>query len=554
MKYTSSRFAAFEFDFHRVNVILGANGSGKSKLLTELKDHASQLTGGAKAAYIEGGRTIKIKDILQLDHTNVSQYDRFESALVHYYNKRATSLADRVFDALLILDKLDAQLKSKHSDAVAKWLADGQKGDCPKRGQPPLERFFELFSEIFPLITLSYDTSSRRLSATKNGQTYGPSSLSDGEKQVFSILADLIELDPTHKLIVADEPELNLHPELAERVWTLIENEFPDKSFIYATHSISFALRSNVERVWVLSSDSAGIAEFAGLDALPRAEVTAFLGGLPGILSANRVLVTEGHEKSFDAIFYRWLLQDNKLEIYAAGGCADVVDIVGKSGLWDKISSKIELRGVVDTDYRASGYLDGLRSATVHVLDFHEAESYLCLPEILCAVAARIGSLEHPITPDDVRNQILTRLGSQRLAIAARRVFARSHITLGVSLERKVMAAVSSRDALLAQMKAAAETELQKAQGQLSPEQLEQLLDTELSTIDNILATQDIEAALRLLPGKELLATLAPKAGCRTGSDLMRSLRRNFKPDEFPATLSLSLALQKNGGTSPLGP
>jgi hypothetical protein len=64
-----------------------------------------------------------------------------------------------------------------------------------------LDRLFELFAEIFPQISLSYDSQSKRLSAQKNGQTYGPSNLSDGEKQVFSILADLIELDePTNLL------------------------------------------------------------------------------------------------------------------------------------------------------------------------------------------------------------------------------------------------------------------------------------------------------------------------------------------------------------------
>jgi hypothetical protein len=119
----------------------------------------------------------------------------------HYYSKRSTSLADRVFDALVVLDKRDAFFKSEHSDAVSKWVAEGQKGECPRRAQPPLDRLFELFAEIFPQISLSYDSQSKRLSAQKNGQTYGPSNLSDGEKQVFSILADLIELDePTNLL------------------------------------------------------------------------------------------------------------------------------------------------------------------------------------------------------------------------------------------------------------------------------------------------------------------------------------------------------------------
>jgi ABC-type lipoprotein export system ATPase subunit len=545
MKHTSARYANFVFAFDRVNVILGANGSGKSKLLTEIKDQASALTGGFKAVYIEGGRTIKIKDILQLDHTNVSQFDRYESAVAHYFNKRSTSLADRVFDALVVLDKRDANLKSAHSDAVDKWIAEGQRGDVPRRAQPPLEHLFELFSEIFPQITLSYDTQARRLSAQKHAQTYGPSSLSDGEKQVFSILADLIELDDSHKLIVADEPELNLHPELAERLWTLLENEFPDKTFVYATHSIGFALRSNVRKVWVLSSDAENIAEFSGLESLPREQTTAFLGGLPGILSANRVLVTEGHEKSFDAIFYRWILQDNKVEIYPGGGCSDVVGIVRKSGLWDKISSKIQLWGVVDSDYRNDDYLRTLRDESIHVLKYHEAEAYLCIPEVLCAIAGRIGSQDTQPTPEAVRSLILGSLEEVKLSVAARRAFARSHVQLAVSLERKLLSAAPNREVLAAKIREAAAEELRKAESKLSPDQVEASFNEELSMIEAVISQGKIEDALRLIPAKELLNTLAPRAGCKNGSDLMRSLRRNFKPTDFADTKSLSSELSK---------
>lgn len=547
MKHNSPRYNNFEFNFRRVNVILGANGAGKSKFLTELKGSVANLMNGAKAVYIEGGRTITIKDVLQLDHTNVGQFDRLESAIAHYEIKRATSLADRVFDALVVLEKRDLEGKSKHSDAVEQWSKNGLKGECPKRKQPALDRLFELFNEIFPQITLAYDTHARRLSAQKNGQGYGPSSLSDGEKQVFSILADLIELEDAHKLIIADEPELNLHPELAERLRTLIEIEFTDKTSIYATHSINFALRENVECVYVLSTDSSNIAEFTGLESLPRAEVTAFLGGLPGILSANRVLVTEGHEKSFDAIFYRWLLDDNKIEIYPGGGCTDVISVVTKSGLWDKISTRISLSGVIDADFRDDTYLESLKTGAVHVLPLHEAESYLCLPEVLCAIANRIGSQEIPLAVEAVVTQIVELLDRDKLVIAARRVFARSKITLAVSVERKLVAAASTRDALVAAIKLAAESELAKAVGVVAPSQLEQVFDSELAAIEGIVHSRNVSLALRYLPAKELLNSLSPRAGCKNGTDLMRSLRRNFKPTEFPVIAELKRVIEPAG-------
>jgi ABC-type lipoprotein export system ATPase subunit len=517
-----------------VNVILGANGAGKSKLLTEIRDHASQITGGKKAVYIEGGRTIKIRDVLQLDHTNYGQFDRYESAFNTYQNKRNQFLAERVFDALIVLDKKEAQLKSAHSDAVEQWVESGQEGDYPKRKQPPLEHLFELFTEIFPRISLSYNAEARQLWAEKDGSRYGPSGLSDGEKQVFSILADLIELEDDHNLIIADEPELNLHPELAERVWTLIENEFPQKNFIYATHSISFALRPNVDKVWIVSARHQNITNFEGLSSLDRDEVVSFLGAIPGILSADHVLVTEGHEKSFDAIFYRWLLGDSKLEIYPAGSCTDVEAVVKKSGLWSQVASSIRLQGITDGDYRTASSVAGVKTLT-----FHEAESYLCHPQVIAQVAERIGSQERQLSTTEVEDVIFQQLQAERSAIAARRAFFALRINLAASLPRNAIDQNVTAEELVNAIAEACAAEIAKAQDMFDRVRATDLVQQELATIDEIIASRNLDDALKYCPGKELLQKLAPRAGCRNGADLMRSLRKNFEASAFTHTNAL---------------
>lgn len=547
VKYQAPRFNGFLFEFGRINVILGANGSGKSRLLSELRDAVPGLLSGTKAVYIEGGRAIKLEDVLKLDAKNFQHFDKLESAFKQWDRKRTSSLADRVFDALVVLEKRELALKAQHSDAVEAWNATGRSGPYPTRPRAPLARLFELFTELFPQIELSYDYDARRMSAHKNGQKYGPSTLSDGEKQVFSVLADLIEIDEAHRVIIADEPELNLHPELAERLWTLVENEFPDKLFVYATHSINFALRENVEKVFVLSCDAESIAAFRGLDELPRDEARAFLGGLPGILSTNSVVVTEGHDKSFDALFYRWLLGNTKVEVFPAGACTDVVAVVGKAGIWNKVSSKITLRGVTDADFRDAQYLEALRARGVTVLQLHEAESYLCLPEVIVRVAERIGSQEVRLTAAEVEEAILASLAEQRIAIAARRVFAVARIALAVGVEKKVLAAADSRDAVLAAMERASREEVAKAATTLDPARLAELLDSELARVDRVVQERDATGALSLLPAKPLIQTLAQRSGCKSAADLMRSLRHNFRPEDFPLLTQLKSEIMSDG-------
>lgn len=542
MKYISQKYEGFEFEFSAVSVILGANGAGKSTLLNEIRQHFINQ-GLNNFVYVEGGRTIKINDTLQLSRQNFQQYDRLDQTKAQHENKRKLSLADRVFDALIVLDKQGQEEKSRHSDNVEKWIESGSNGDCPTRSQPPLDKMFEMFNEIFPLIELTFNTEARKLIANKNGVEYSPSQFSDGEKQVFSILADFIGLNEAHEIIIVDEPELNLHPELAERIWTLIENEYPGKIFIYASHSINFALRENVNAVYVLSEDADKITRVDSFEDLERVELSAFLGGLPGILSTNKVIVTEGHDKSYDSIFYRWLTEENSIEIYPGGGCTDVIDIVGKSGLWSKISTKISLVGVIDSDYRSPEYLSNFEKQRIVPLPFHEAESFLCIPEVIIAVGNRIGSQEKELTSAEVEDHIFSSLESSKLSIAAKRVFSKSKITLGVSLTKKVLAKSESTEQLIEELKGAAEEEVKKAIEMCDIEVLQSLLTEEITRIDSAINNRDITAALLLLPGKELLNKLAPKAGCRNGDDLMRSLKRNFKPSEFEILNQLQQSL-----------
>ena len=227
MKHSSPQFDNFEFTVAR-NVILGNRGSGKSKFLGELKGAVSALTDGAKVVYVEGGRAIKIQNELRFTPSNFNKYDGLEMAMRNYESKRIISLADRLFDAAIVLDKKDAQAEIEPFGRGRTVDRSGKNmSECPKRKQPPLEHLFELFNgKSSPRISLSYENQGRRPNRRKNGQIYGPSSLSDGEKQVFSILADFIELDESHRPRLVDEPELNLHPGCETPLWTLVEDEF----------------------------------------------------------------------------------------------------------------------------------------------------------------------------------------------------------------------------------------------------------------------------------------------------------------------------------------
>jgi len=548
MEYIAQSHGGYKFIFPRITVILGANGCGKSTLLRDIKQHCASNQNIGNAVYVEGGRTIKIEDTVQLNRNNFNQYQHYQTALTSYKGKRSNNLVDRVFDAVMVLIRQEQELKDKHSDAVNAWDIAGRKGELPKREQPPLDHLFEQYNEIFPSIILSYDKTSGRLyvNNTNAEQPYGPSTLSDGEKQVFSLLADLMQLEDEFTYVIVDEPELNLHPELAERVWNLVESEYPEKNFLYATHSIQFALRSSVDTLYVISSDPSKISRISSLSDIPRIDLERFLGGVPGILNAGKVVVTEGHEKSFDSIFYRWVLNDAQIEIFPCGNCHDVKQIIRKESLWEQISSDIALVGVVDSDFRSDDSLQSQSNDGLVNLVLHEAESFICIPEIICAAAESIGSQENTLTPPQVEEEILSSLEAQKLSIALRRSFSDSTLTVRLSIEKSTLSTVTSKDDAMTIIRDKSSEEVNKAMKAMSEDTFESKLDEELGNINTTISNRDIIKALHYLPGKELLNRLAPKAGCKNGTDLVRSIKRNLDVDSYEEIIKLRERLVEN--------
>lgn len=528
IEYIAATHGYFKFEFPRITVILGANGSGKSTLLRAIKDSLPSV-------YVEGGRTITINDVVQLTRQNFNDYQNYDATLVRYKQKRKEKLVDRIFDAIMVLIQRDQTIKDTHSDAVVRWVDEGKKGDPPIREQPPLENLFDQYNEVFPHIHLSYNKKNGQVTVMNDNapEPYGPSGLSDGEKQVFSLLADMLQLEDEYNIVVVDEPELNLHPELAERLWALLESEYQSKHFLYATHSIQFALRSHVDALYVISSDPSKIRKLSNLAEMPRTELENFLGGVPGILNAGVVVVTEGHEKSFDSIFYRWLLADSKAEIFPCGSCNDVKQVIDKHGLWGQVSTDIKMSGVIDSDYRSADELTQITENHLISLSLHEAESFICIPDVIVAAAHKIGSINPMPTVNEVEDIIFDVLQGQRLQIALKRCFSESYHTARMSLERSILAGLTTKEEAMEHIRGKSAEEVRKAVDAMSEGVFEQKLDQELLEIDKTLGERNTLIALKFVPGKELLAKLAPRTGCKNGTDLMRSIKRNLPVDEF---------------------
>lgn len=543
-KIKTSRTAEREFEFSRVNVFLGSNGTGKTKLLQELKGQAGNFLPGFQAVNIEGGRAVQMYDSLELTAQNFNNFRTSDQILKSFRGNRGNALTSRIFIGLKALEQMGIDAKIHHSDAVVSWEESGSDKDSrPSLPDEPMLRVFETFNDIFPSITLEYVPQNRRLICRKHGNEYGPTSLSDGEKQVFSILVDIIELTDSKSVLFVDEPELNLNPGLANRLWSSIEALLPEAVFIYATHSVSFAMRETVDHLVVMSNRNENIQEITELGELPRNDQVELLGNIPGLLAQGNTLVVEGHDASFDSIFYHWLLDGIDFSPAAVGGSDDVVSISTREGKWKKITPMVRLTGIVDRDYKSNKKISELESKDVIVLEQHEAESYLCDPKLLLDLSQLVGAADTSISVSQISEQIFDFLKKNHLSICARRINDRLTRSIKPSVPSNTLARITTIEDLERLFLTDVANQLAKVNETLDESEIKKILKEESDQILMAMKTQNLAQALMLAPGKELLESLTSLIGVIDSNALARTARRHLSVENYPHLTELRAKL-----------
>lgn len=535
---------AFDGNFHRINVILGANGTGKSRFITHLKGTTGATFKNKSVVYVEGGRVVPPPDTLEIDKASLSFAKNFQAAKTTHQNLRPGTLKNRIKQAFILLKKQGDEIKIAHSDAADNWYQNKSQQSHPTRQESPIEKLFSLFNEIFPHLILKFNTGTDEITCEKNGIVYSPSGLSDGEKQVLCLLADVSLLSDLSSLVLVDEPELNLHPLLANRLWDVIESSRPEAVFVYATHSISFAMRESVRKIFVLDGSSGQAQEIENIIDINENELRKFLGSIGAILSTKHAMLVEGNTSSFDAIFYPWILDDKSTSIIPHGGSDEVISAVSGSGIWSKLSSGSIIIGVVDRDYRSDGEILELCKNNCYVLNYHEAESYLCVPSVVRKISECLGLTKSLPSEQEITDVIVNHFESECQTVAAKRTFRRTSLNLNLSIPRSVIRKAKNKESVKIWLEKEAADKLRTAGDHFNPDAVSEIYDNELSICEKTLADGNIDEILKLASGKELLKKLSKKAGCGSPEDFVRAARKHLKIEDFPNLKSLRTELQ----------
>ena len=391
--------------------VLGANGTGKSSLISRLYAQSQ-----ANAKRISAHRQTWFEsNALDMTPRNRQDFDanaRSQDAQP-YSRYREWNPAGRA--NMAIFDLIDADTMQERK--IAGLVRAGSIGVAQREAESPSP--IQMINELMRLSNLPIEIrveEGQKIVARKNAGTgYSVAELSDGERNAFLIAAEVLTAKPG-TLILIDEPERHLHRSIISPLLKLLFDRRNDCTFIVSTHELLLPLDTPKASTLLVRSceyENQQVRAWTADLLAPSAVVDEDLKG--DILgSRRRMLFVEGTTQSLDAPLYSLLFPG--VSVVPKDACRDVEYAVrGLRSVRD--IHWVSTWGVVDNDQRSPEDVTRLREAGVWALTHYSVESFYYHPKII----ARIAKRQAGVTGGDATMLAQTAIASAIAAAKAQR-------------------------------------------------------------------------------------------------------------------------------------
>lgn len=171
----------------------------------------------------------------------------------------------------------------------------------------PLKKFRDAFNILLsPKELVDIPVENPKIQYLENGQLLPIDNLSSGEREVFTIVFDLLLHEPSDCIIFFDEPEVHLHPELSFRLLRSLDNVGEGNQFIFCTHSADIITQSlNHSVIFLKPSDGDRNQALCVWNEEEKSTALNLLGQNLGVIAFGRkIVLIEGNETSLDKLTY----------------------------------------------------------------------------------------------------------------------------------------------------------------------------------------------------------------------------------------------------------
>jgi len=139
-----------------------------------------------------------------------------------------------------------------YTHELGDFTKKSERGQAAKRPADPLIPYNDLLGQLFPgyaFVDATLDDLRLQVQLP-TGDVIPFQDMSSGEKEVFFILSFFLRRNISDSIIVIDEPELHLHPELARKLIQLMRSMKPNNQIWCATHSAELVDEAGRERAY----------------------------------------------------------------------------------------------------------------------------------------------------------------------------------------------------------------------------------------------------------------------------------------------------------------
>ena len=369
-------------------IIIGANGSGKSKLGAWIEQNDMDNTHRVSAQRsLNFGEYIQLKSYEQAENLllygteNVTGQDSHQkNKQVRWnYGKLTTSLLQDYENVLAAL----IAMKHNKNDAFINDCKEKEKfkQTYDKVPNTVVDTLKRIWQNVFSQRDIDFDDNKVTATLKKSDGTktsYKGSEMSDGERVGLYLIAQCLCI-PQNRTVIIDEPEIHLHRSIMNRLWIEIEKERQDCFFIYITHDTQFAANhKQAKKIWVKSFDGNNWdLEEVNESSLPEQLLLDILG------NRKKVLFVEGDANSYDTKLYREIYND--YYVIPCGGCSTVIAQTKAMKNTPQLH-ELECFGIIDRDFRSEHEINALKSNNIFTLNVAEVENLFLVEELLDVV------------------------------------------------------------------------------------------------------------------------------------------------------------------------
>ncbi len=501
---------------------------GKTTLDTSLSEDAqrfgltlqrNQRRGGYKSSILnfESTRTIQQIQPLAFSWDIVDPFEEDVS-----WNTTLGFMRDRFQDTVhALFKKIEHQKQSIATRAIT--LRKEGKTSMNLNFTDPLEVFKKVFYQLLsPKQLLDPSTKIQRLQYELEGNTLDIDTLSSGEREVVNIVFDFLLRKPENCIVIFDEPELHLHPELSYKLIQTLKSVGLNNQFIFCTHSPDI-ITASLDHSVVFLSPPRGENDNQGIMVNENDETNQalkLLGHSVGIIAlGKKIVLIEGKESSLDKQVYGSIIRDKfpNLVLVPTGGKEEIKSF---STVFEKVLSRsvwgVDFYMLCDRDaippFPEMQDLETKNFERFRVLGRYHLENYFLDENIWAKIFASMEPDESWLTsPTAIRNrmrQIANELVSFTISLTVSSLLRTSVGNISVMPKDCNSKTKEEVEALLIEKanseKSRVETILDPANIAAHVQSIYQKLDASLK--------QDTDDWKKLMPGKPLLSKLCSQA------------------------------------------